>query len=98
MIRYFGFLIIILSLSMCAQANNKKLFTEDKKGTCYVYWGYNRDFYSRSNIHFRSPDYDFTVYKVKASDRPSSFGDVYFDPTRMSIPQYNYRFGYFITD
>lgn len=64
----------------------------------YFYWGYNRDYFSRSSIHFRGPNYDFTLYDLKATDRPERFGWVYVNPGLFSIPQFNWRAGYFITD
>lgn len=70
----------------------------EKKGSLFFYWGYNRSKFSTSNIHFNGPDYDFTVYNLKSTDRPSPFGKVYFNPTSFTIPQYNYRLGYFIND
>ena len=39
----------------------------------YFYWGYNRDYFSHSDIHFHGPGYDFTVYDVTARDRPEKF-------------------------
>ena len=70
----------------------------EKKGSLFLYWGYNRSWFSNSNLHFNGPDYDFTVYDLKSIDRPTPFGTVYFNPTTFTIPQYNYRLGYFIND
>lgn len=64
----------------------------------YFYWGYNRASYTPSDVHFTAPDYDFTVYDAKAHDRPTKFTiDDYFGPTKIMIPQYNYRIGYHLT-
>jgi hypothetical protein len=71
---------------------------KSKKGSFYFFWGYNRSSFSPSDIHFKGPEYDFTLYGLKASDRPSAFGTVYFNPIQMSIPQYNYRIGYYLTN
>lgn len=61
----------------------------------YFYWGYNRASYSLSDVHFHGPTYDFTVYDIVARDRPTKFTvDDYFSPTKIMIPQYNYRLGY----
>ncbi|NVK51385.1 MAG: hypothetical protein HWD85_00510 [Flavobacteriaceae bacterium] len=62
----------------------------------YIYWGWNRANYSNSDIHFKGVDYDFTLSSVKAKDRitPFSFYN-YFNPTRITIPQTNFRIGYF---
>ncbi len=69
------------------------------KGQFYIYFGYNRSVYSNSDIHFTGRDYDVTFYDLKASDRPTkfSFGN-YFTPESFTVPQYNVRIGYFITD
>jgi hypothetical protein len=94
----------------CAQSKNmvaqphyywfpKPTKNQENKGKFFVYWGYNRSKYLKSNIHFSSPDYDFTVYDVKGTDRQRKFSlGGYFKPANFSIPQYNYRLGYFMND
>lgn len=73
--------------------------TPYKKGTFSVYWGWNRDCYTKSDIRFTGKDYDFTLSNVIAKDRQSKFDPrLYFSPTRLTIPQYNFRIGYFIKD
>jgi len=70
-----------------------------KKGTFYVYWGWNRSLYSNSDISFKGPNYDFTLEKVAAADRPSPLSaEVYLNPGNFTIPQYNFRVGYFMND
>jgi hypothetical protein len=62
----------------------------------YAYWGYNRAFFSKSDIHFHGPGYDFTVYQVKANDRPEKFSfKTYFTPSTLTVPQYNMRLGFY---
>ncbi len=62
----------------------------------YLYWGYNRTSFSRTNLHFTGPVYDFSLYKVQAHDRPTKFSlKTYFNPSTIWIPQYNLRFGYY---
>lgn len=69
--------------------------TDTSKGKFYAYWGYNRSKFTKSTIHFSGPEYDFTLFDVTASDRPSPFSfRQYFHPAKFSIPQYNYRLGY----
>lgn len=98
-------LFLVSAVSVCAQdslkinkRNDWKLATSNK-GLFYIYWGYNRSVYSTSDIHFTGPDYDVTFYDLKASDRPTkfSFGN-YFNPSNFTVPQYNVRIGYFISD
>lgn len=69
-----------------------------KKGQFFCYWGYNRAWYAPSDIHVYGPGYDFTAYQLKAKDRPSPISLDYINPTKISIPQYNFRFGYHLTD
>lgn len=64
----------------------------------YFYWGYNRATFSKSDIHFSGLEYDFTLFNVAAKDRPTKFSvKTYFGPTTISIPQYDYRLGFFLT-
>lgn len=71
--------------------------TSHQKGEIYMYWGWNRGFYTRSDIHFEGNEYVFQLHNVQAKDRPTpfSFRD-YFSPTRMTLPQYNFRLGVFL--
>lgn len=65
-----------------------------------AFFGWNRAWYSKSDIHFSGPDYNFTLQNVVAHDRPtpiSKFNE-YIDPTKITIPQVNYNITYFIQD
>ncbi len=88
-------LILFLILGWTVQLNAQ---SKHNKGKFYVYWGWNRAAYSKSDIHFTGDNYDFTLYDVKAQDRPTTFGTLYFKPAKMTIPQYNFRLGYFFHD
>jgi len=69
---------------------------QGRKGQAYVYWGYNRAFYQASDIHFRGEHYNFTLHRARAEDMPERFSPgVYFNPRSLSIPQFNFRAGYF---
>ena len=69
------------------------------KGRLYFYWGWNRAAYTRSDLHFSGPDYDFTLDDVVAKDRQTHFDThVYFNFKKATIPQYNFRLGYFLTE
>lgn len=68
----------------------------NKKGEFYFYWGWNRAWYTTSDIQFTGTGYDFTLKNVVAYDRPSPFdAEIYFNPAQLTIPQYNLRFGYY---
>jgi hypothetical protein len=95
-------LLSLLSLLLCItswQTASAEEVGARKKGTVYVYWGWNRAAYSNSDIRFKGNGYDFTLNSVKASDRPTEFGiDPYFNPSSLTIPQTNSKIGYFIDD
>ncbi|TXD46456.1 hypothetical protein [Polaribacter sp. IC073] len=92
-------------MSICSFSQKKNTDTLDiiekvtNKGKFFVYWGWNRANYSDSDIRFTGDNYDFTLQNVKAKDRqtPFSFND-YFNPGRITIPQNNYRIGYFLKE
>jgi hypothetical protein len=77
------------------------------KGTIYFTWGYNKDWYTKSSIHFKNhsnaynpqtnqiDDYDFTLYKMKGSDAP---GFDHLLTSQLTIPQYVYRLGYWFNN
>lgn len=70
-----------------------------RKGRIFASWGYNRAFYGLSDIHFVGNGYDFTIREAVAKDKPEKFSlNGYFNPTLITIPQYNFRIGYFITN
>ena len=71
-----------------------------RKGTFYGYWGYNRAQYTNSDIHFKGSNFDFTLHDVKAADSPGgqSFKNARDFFSTLTVPQYNYRFGYYLED
>ncbi|MEP0264889.1 hypothetical protein [Dokdonia sp.] len=93
-------ILSITSLHIKAQEFNTKetRFTAHNKGKIYLYWGGNRGNYSRSDITFKGNDYKFTVKNAVARDLPKGYHIDYINPTRLTIPQTNFRLGYFITD
>ena len=73
-------------------------YTSHNKGKFYVFWGGNRDNFTKSDIHFSGDNYDFTLNNVQANDKPKGWHIDYLNPARMTIPQTNFKIGYFITD
>lgn len=69
-----------------------------KKGAMFVFWGWNRAAFSKSDIRFKGDGYDFTLNNVVAHDRPSEVSWDYVNPGEISKPQFNFRLGYFIKD
>jgi len=92
-------LITVAFLNTNAKAQEEfKKYTSSNKGKFYVYWGGNRSNYSKSDIHFKGSDYDFTLNNVSAHDKPKGWHMDYINPAKMTIPQTNARIGYFISD
>ena len=77
---------------------NPDKYTAHNKGKMFIFWGGNRESFSKSDIHFKGDDYDFTLYDVVANDKPKGWSIDYINPSRMTIPQTNLRIGYFIND
>lgn len=91
------FLSFLTSFSQETIAITDK-FTAHNKGKMFIYWGGNRDSFTKSDIHFTGKDYDFTLYDVTAHDKPKGWHTDYINPARMTIPQTNFRLGYYIND
>jgi hypothetical protein len=86
------------SASAQEKAPNPDKYTAHNKGKFFVYWGGNRESFSKSDIHFTGDNYDFTLHNVAASDKPKGWHTDYINPARMTIPQTNLRIGYFLND
>ncbi len=99
------FLMVVLTFCVFSQytfsqetVENPEKYTAHNKGKFYIFWGGNRESYSKSDIRFKGADYDFTLHNVSAHDKPKGFHIDYINPARMTIPQTNLRIGYFISD
>ena len=98
------FLIFFVGNFVFAQnSNDGNIETSSKKslgekGTMFVFWGWNRAMFSKSDIHFKGNGYDFVLHNVVAHDRPSDLSWDYINPGEVSKPQFNFRLGYFIKD
>lgn len=92
-------LCLLLIKGITAVGQNDKNVIQKNKGKFFVYWGWNWASYSDSDIHFTGNNYDFTLKDVQAADRQSKFSfNDYFNPGRITIPQTNFRFGYFFKE
>lgn len=76
----------------------KEKYTTHNKGKFTVSWGGNREKYTESDIYFTGYDYNFLVHNAAAHDKPKGWQMDYINPARMTIPQTNFKLGYFITD
>ncbi|TXE08104.1 hypothetical protein FUA26_12270 [Seonamhaeicola algicola] len=95
------FTTLVITSTCFSQKNNSNLeFNTAKKGKFYVYWGWNRANYTKSDISFEGPDHKFTLSKVVAHDKPQDkFGfKEHLNPARVTIPQTNFRIGYFLNN
>ena len=97
-------ILIVLLFSTASLVGQENIAPTKKnkvvnKGKFFAYWGWNWASYSDSDIRFKGKDYDFTLSDVKAQDRQTKFSvDSYFNPANITIPQNNYRIGYFFKE
>ncbi len=63
-------------------------------GMIYITWGYNRSWFSKTDTTFHTPDGTFTIHGAQGKDRPTTELKTYMDPTKFTVPQYNFRIGY----
>ncbi|HSC37480.1 MAG TPA: hypothetical protein VLD19_06415 [Chitinophagaceae bacterium] len=68
------------------------------RGEFYFSWGYNTEAYTRSRVKINQPGLgnNYTFYNVKGNDH-RGWDEGLFSKA-LSIPQYNYRIGYFFND
>ncbi len=97
--------VALFSITSFAQTENivdlpvvSEKYTAHNKGKFYIFWGGNRETYSNSDIRFTGENYDFVVHDAQAQDKPKGYHVDYVNPARMTIPQTNFRLGYFIND
>ncbi len=95
-----AFLLFFLTISAFAQDSMQitEKFTAHNKGKFFISWGGNRESYTKSDVNFRGKDYNFTVENMTAHDKPKGWHVDYINPANMTIPQTNFRMGYFISD
>lgn len=93
-------LVLLLALMMIAaptHAQKRKSKNSYARGTLFLYGGYNRSFYTKSDIHFQGNGYDFEMKGSRAYDNPDRIGAKFVD-ARIVTPQFNARIGYYIRD
>lgn len=101
--RFLMLVILLQAITSYAQTETENLllpekYTSQNKGKFYFFWGGNRETYTKSDIHFSGENYDFVVHNAEAQDKPKGLHIDYINPERMTIPQTNLKFGYYITN
>ena len=87
-----------LAFSIVVVGQEDILVPKTNKGKIFFYWGWNRGYFSNSDIHFSGEGYDFVLEDVIANDRQSRFAfDPYFHPVRITIPQTKMKIVLFVT-
>jgi hypothetical protein len=87
------FLVFILPVTASAQTEKKK-----KKKEIYFSWGYNTEWYTNSTVKISQPELgnNYRFKNVKGHDH-RGWDEGLFSKA-ISIPQYNYRLGYFFNN
>ena len=86
-------LTVILGLSAGTQA---QLLPKAHFSGMYLQWGYNRDIFTKSDLHFKKDnEYDFTIHKAHAEDKPD-FTGFWETPLDVTIPQNSFRIGMYL--
>lgn len=85
-------IIVLLIIPLMITAQQK---TKERKGEFYFSWGYNKEWYTRSDVKVNQPalNNNYTLKSVQSHDHPGWDEGLFSIP--ISIPQYNYRLGYF---
>ena len=97
--KFLFFVLFGFSLHSLAQEEIKvEKYTAHNKGKFFVSWGGNRESYTKSDVTFTGKDYNFTIDNMAARDKPKGWHVDYINPMRMTIPQTNFRLGYFVSD
>ncbi len=93
-------LIFIVLLSSIVSYSQETDYNDagPNKGKFYAFWGWNRGQFSKSDITFEGDNYNFTLENVASRDKPKPFGIYYFKIDEVTIPQTNFRIGYFIKE
>lgn len=69
------------------------------KRSFYFTWGYNRDWYNRSDLHFQGSnpngDFDFTIRKARSHDQPDM---AHFFHKPLTVPQYDMNLGFMFNE
>lgn len=98
-ITFVASMLLAMSCSYAQDSNIPQAkYTAHNKGKFFVSWGGNRETYSTSSIRYTGTNYDFTVQNATAHDKPKGWHIDYINPSKITIPQTNFKMGYFFAD
>lgn len=98
-ITFVASMLLAMSCSYAQDSNIPQAkYTAHNKGKFFVSWGGNRETFTNSDIHFTGENYNFTVHNAMAQDKPKGWHIDYLNPSRITIPQTNFKMGYFFSD
>lgn len=88
--------VFLLLLFICF--GNAAVLAQKKAGEFYFSWGYNSEWYTRSNVKISQPSLNnnYTFQNITGHDHHGWDEGLFGKP--LTIPQYNYRIGYFFND
>ncbi len=83
--------VFVLSIPSLSAAQTKS----EKKGEFYFSWGYNTEWFTRSNVYINQPELqnNYSFRNIKGNDHRGWDDELL--KKDITIPQYNYRLGYF---
>lgn len=86
-------IFVVVCIPMITKAQQKK--SKERKGEFYFSWGYNKEWYTHSTVKVNQPSLNnnYSLNNVISHDHPGWDEGLFTAP--ISIPQYNYRLGYF---
>lgn len=86
------FIFFLLASNAKSSAQTTK---SEREGEFYFSWGYNTEWYTKSDVHISQPSLgnDYTFNNVDGHDH-KGWDEGLFSKA-LTIPQYNYRIGYF---
>jgi hypothetical protein len=93
------YLSLILTVLLVQRSTAQHVNYVGGKGNFYASWGYNKEWYTASNIHINQPSLgnDYTFVNIIGKDKPGwDEKSIFKQP--LTIPQYNYRIGYWFKD
>lgn len=93
------YLILVFCIFSISSIYSQQGLPAPHKGNLYFYWGWNTSAFTRSDLHFKGANHNFTLKKITASDRQTKFSlDSYLNPGNITTPQFNFRIGYYLND